>query len=265
VDELLPIGGFARLTGLTIGALRHYDEVGLLRPAHVAADTGYRFYRIDQVGEARAIQRLRGLDLSVDDIRELLAHGDTSVLREHRSRIDARVWRLQRIQHRLQQLIDGKDDLMAEPKTTDIDHRQLGIDLFNSTWTFLEKEDRTRDEDDEMLYAAHASAYHWRHAEGARPENRARSEWQLSRVYAVLRRGEPAVHHAQRCLDHCLENGIGDWDLAFAYEALARAHKVAGDSDEFQRNLALAQNAGKKIVEAEDRELFEKDVAELAA
>ena len=46
--ELLSIGRFARLTGLTIGALRHYDEVGPLAPATVNGDTGYRSYRRDQ-------------------------------------------------------------------------------------------------------------------------------------------------------------------------------------------------------------------------
>jgi len=51
----------------------------------------------------------------------------------------------------------------------------------------------------------------------------------VSRVYAVLGRAEPARHHAQRVLDVCLENGIGDWDLGFAYEALARAAAVVPD------------------------------------
>jgi len=143
------------------------------------------------------------------------------------------------------------------------DHRQLGVDLFNHTWTLLEKESRTPDEDEEMVHAAHASAYHWLHAEGAAPENRARSDWQLSRVYAVVGRGEPALEYAQRCLDRCLENGIGDWDLAFAYEALARAHRVAGNDGEFERNLALATDAGAKIDDGDDRALLEKDLAEL--
>jgi hypothetical protein len=154
---------------------------------------------------------------------------------------------------------------MGEPNTIDVDHRRLGVDLFNRTWTFLEKAKRTRDEEDEMLYATHASAYHWLHADGAGPENRARAEWQISRVYAVLGRAEPAEHHAQRCLDHCVENGIGDWDLAFAYEALARAHRVAGNDDEFRGNLRLARDAGAKIADADDREQLEKELAELAA
>jgi DNA-binding transcriptional MerR regulator len=265
MEELLSIGRFARLTGVSIGALRHYDEIDLLRPAHVDADTGYRSYSSSQLPQARAIQRLRALDLSLEDIRDVLNDDGVETLEEHAKRVEARIWRLQRIQYRLKHYIERKDDLMTEPETMDVDHRRLGVDLFNYTWTFLEKENRTRDEDDEMLSATHASAYHWRHAEGARPENRARSEWQIARVYAVLDRGEPAIHHAQRCLDHCVENGIGDWDLAFAYEALARAHKVAANEEQFNRNLQLAREAGAKIADAEDRELLEKDVSELAA
>lgn len=143
------------------------------------------------------------------------------------------------------------------------DHRRIAVELFNHTWTLLEKGDRTRREDDEMLHAAHASAYHWSCV--GTPENFARSEWQVSRVNAVLGRSEAAVYHAQRCLDHCVENAIGDWDLAFAYEALARAHKVAGNDDQSRRNLERAREAAEAIAEDEDRELLEKNLAELAA
>ena len=145
---------------------------------------------------------------------------------------------------------------------TDVDHRRLGVDLFNHAWTLLEKADRTPVEDDELLHATHASAYHWSRV-GA-PENLARGEWQVSRVNAVLGRGEAALHHARRCLDHCLEHGIGDWDLAYAYEALARAHKVAGDEAEYRRNLELARDAGTRIAEDDDREHLERDLADLA-
>jgi hypothetical protein len=145
---------------------------------------------------------------------------------------------------------------------TEPDHRRLAVDLFNHTWSLLGKEDRTTLEDDEMLNATHASAYHWSRVGG--PEHRARAEWQISRVNAVLDRGEAAVYHAQRCLDHCLENGIGDWDLAFAYEALARAHMVAGDDGQFRTNLERARAAGAKIGEDAERELLERDLAELA-
>ena len=70
---MLTIGRFADATGLTVKALRHYDAIGLLEPAHVGAATGYRYYDSAQVEVAVAIRRLRALELPLDEIRELLA------------------------------------------------------------------------------------------------------------------------------------------------------------------------------------------------
>ena len=264
MDELLSIGRFARLCGLSGGALRHYGELGLLRPTAVDDATGYRRYRREQVPQARAIARLRELDLSLDEIREVLATGDLELLRRHRARVEARVWRGQRALHMLQRLIDGKDDLMGEPVTTEVNHRQLGVDLFNATWTLLEKSERTREEDDELLHRAHASAYHWLQAPECSPENRARSEWLCSRVYAVLLRPEPALHHARRCLELCEEHGIGDFDIAYAYEALTRASRLAGDAEAAGRYAELARAAAEAIADPDDREHFEEDLAAVA-
>ncbi len=140
-----------------------------------------------------------------------------------------------------------------------IDHRQLGVDLFNGTWTMMEQPDRTPDEDAFMIHMAHASAYHWLQV-GA-PENVARSHWQCSRMYTVLGRSEPAIYHAKLVLDVCEQNDIGDWDLAFAYEALARAYAVAGNSAESAGWLAKAQAASTDITDDEDRELLLTDLA----
>ena len=136
--------------------------------------------------------------------------------------------------------------------------RQLGVDLFNEVWRLME----TREDDERMVNAAHASAFHWAAAPECKPENRARSEWQISRVYTVLGRGEPAVWHAQRCLEWCESAGIGDWDLAYAYEALARAHAVSG-TGEAEAWKAKAREAGDAIADPEDREHFEEDYATL--
>jgi len=135
-----------------------------------------------------------------------------------------------------------------------IDHRQLGVDLFNHTWDLLDKNERTQPEVDEMIHAAHASRYHWSLVGTA--VNLARGEWQISRVYSVLGRGEPAYYHAQRSLEICHENGIGDFDLAFAYEALARAASVSGDEQSMKEYLSQANAAGEKIAEQDDKEYF---------
>jgi hypothetical protein len=134
------------------------------------------------------------------------------------------------------------------------DHRQLAVDLFNHTWELLDKSERTQAEVDEMIHAAHASRYHWGLAGTA--VNLARGEWQISRVYSVLKRAEPALYHARRSLEICQENGIGDFDMAFAYEALARAASVLGDEQVVRENLALAKAAGEKIAEQDDKDHF---------
>jgi hypothetical protein len=141
------------------------------------------------------------------------------------------------------------------------EERKLAAALFNRVWELMEKPRRTREEDDEMIHAAHASRYHW--GVVGKPENRARGEWQISRVYTVLRRGEPAVAHAQRCLEICEQHGLADWDLAYAYESLARAHKTAGHTAEAIKFKKLARAAGDKIVKQEEHDHFNDDYVTL--
>ena len=70
-DHLLSIGGFAIVSGLSITALRHYDEVGVLLPAWVDPVTGYRRYRPEQAQQARLIRALRQLEMPVEAIRQV--------------------------------------------------------------------------------------------------------------------------------------------------------------------------------------------------
>jgi DNA-binding transcriptional MerR regulator len=263
-QELMPIGRFARLTGLTVKALRHYDEVGLLRPAAVDAETGYRSYSPDQVPQAEAIRRLRRLEVPLDDVSILLEADDPALVRrvlvDHQRRTAIRAAELKVVLQGLQPLIDGKESVM-DTFVEAVDHRRIGVDLFNKTWTLMEKEDRTAADDDELIHCAHASAYHWLHV--GTQANRARSEWQCSRMYTVIGRAEPALHHARRCLAICeaSPDELEDWDLPFAYEAMARAHAVAGDAAESRRYVELAREGAARIAEDDDRDLVLADLA----
>jgi hypothetical protein len=137
------------------------------------------------------------------------------------------------------------------------DHRQLGVDLFNETWRLIE----SREDDGLLIDCAHASAYHWALAPECRPRNRARSSWLISRAYTVLGRAEPALFHANRCFELCERHALGDWDLAFAYEALARANRVAGDADAVREYVEFAQAV--EIADADDRKHLEVDLKTL--
>jgi hypothetical protein len=132
--------------------------------------------------------------------------------------------------------------------------RQFAINLFNLTWDLMEKSDRSQAETDQMIHAAHASCYHW--GVVGQPVNLARGEWQISRVYAILNRAEPCLYHADRCLQITLENDLKDFDLAFAYEAMARAHQLTGDAAEKQKFISLAHEAGEAIADKADRDYF---------
>jgi DNA-binding transcriptional MerR regulator len=91
-DEFMTIGRFARLTGLSIGTLRHYDEVGLLSPASVDPSSGYRRYRRQQAERARQIRMLRWDDLPVEEIRQIINDETGAVtadiLARHRRRLE---------------------------------------------------------------------------------------------------------------------------------------------------------------------------------
>jgi hypothetical protein len=141
--------------------------------------------------------------------------------------------------------------------------RRLAVDLFNRAWELMGLPERTPEQDDELIHAAHASRHHW--AEIGTTPNLARGEWQISRVYATLGRAEPALYHAHRCLAYCeaSPDALEDWDLPYAYEALARAHHLAGNEDDANRFAEQARELSARVADHEDREHLEEDLATL--
>jgi effector-binding domain-containing protein len=116
VQNLLPIGRFSKMTRLSVKALRHYDELGLLAPAVVDPFSGYRYYTYSQANRAEAIRILRGLDVPLEDVRELLASEDPEIagklLRMHRGRLEERLERDRRMLAFIERLIERKEGVM---------------------------------------------------------------------------------------------------------------------------------------------------------
>jgi DNA-binding transcriptional MerR regulator len=263
-DARIPIGRFARLTGLTVKALRHYDAVGLLRPASVDPQTRHRRYAADQLDRGVRIGRLRALDLPLEQVAAVLdaPDGGRARLAAYRRDVEARLARDQRILHRLSHLME--EDEMTHTETAPAglppeEERRLAAELFNEVWELLERTGRTEADDDRMLHAAHASRHHWGRVGG--PTQLAIGEWQCARVYSVLGRAEPALHHARRCAAIAAEHEVEDWLIASAHEALTRAYTVAGDraAAAAERERAVAVCA--RITDPEEREVVESDLA----
>jgi DNA-binding transcriptional MerR regulator len=117
----LSIGELARASGLTVRALRHYQELGLLAPGGVDPVTRYRRYGPEQLERARIIARLRRLGLSLARVRDYLDASDEDrrrLLEDHRAGLDARLRSTGRLQLELERLIGPGHE-----------RRNLGFDL----------------------------------------------------------------------------------------------------------------------------------------
>ena len=131
-------------------------------------------------------------------------------------------------------------------------HKEFAANCFNKTWDLIDKKDRSKEEDREMVHTAHASLYHWMQI--GTPLEFARGEWQVSRVYSLLNMSQSALYHAMASLHLCMENDIKGFDLAFGYEAVARAYKLLGDDKNKQKHIDLALEYAKNVEDAGDKE-----------
>lgn len=115
--DLLSIGRFSRICRLSVKALRHYDELGLLRPALVDPRSGYRYYSVSQAAEAERIRLLRSLDMPTDEVLEVLRAEDSARVREllasHRERLAARIEEARRMSEFLLRLIEDEEAVMS--------------------------------------------------------------------------------------------------------------------------------------------------------
>lgn len=136
--ELMTIGSFSMLTGLSIATLRHYDEIGLLQPAEVVAQTNYRWYATGQVDVGRRVRLLRAADLSTQQIARIL-DGDVDdlrdVLAEHRTALDQRT---SQIHTHLDQLLQANNQGSLELMKSAAGFRLVAVNIGVDSQTELD-------------------------------------------------------------------------------------------------------------------------------
>ena len=108
----LAIGDFSRATHLTVKTLRHYHETGLLEPAQIDAQTGYRRYTTEQIPVAQIIRRFRDLDMPLNEIRSVLSAPDVQARNDL---IAAHLKRLESDLARTQTAVVSLRNLLAHP------------------------------------------------------------------------------------------------------------------------------------------------------
>jgi len=155
--NLLPIGQFSQICHLSTRILRHYDEIGLLKPALIDPETGYRYYSITQTIDAEKIRLLRSLDISLENIRAIINETDiekiNEYLNEYKQVVKNRINKYYEILDFLEELINKKETkfmnydvktkhveaqlvasirIMTSQKTAQQDYRKAQKELFSN-------------------------------------------------------------------------------------------------------------------------------------
>ena len=114
---LLSIGEFVRVSGLSRKALRLYDDLGLLPPAHVDPDNGYRFYTPAQLEQARVVAWLRRMGMPLATIRSVIAMPPAAAAMEvafYLEKVEAEAAAKRKLGSFLIAYLSGKDPDMTE-------------------------------------------------------------------------------------------------------------------------------------------------------
>ena len=137
-------------------------------------------------------------------------------------------------------------------------HHYMGIELNMQTFELLDKKDRSEQDNIRMINFAKASLYHWRKSDKYEVVNEQRGQWLISHVYAKLNKSDEALSYAKETLKITEENKkkMKDFDLAYAYESMARAYSISENKDESEKWYKKAKAAGDLIADEKDKEYF---------
>ena len=121
MSSWIPIGRFAQLAGFTVRALRHYESQGLLLPARVDRESGYRYSRSEQLHDALRVRLLRALEMPLPEVVEVMRDPESAAsieaLKAHRVRVAQRLADVAKFLARLDEWLDGApqelDDAVA--------------------------------------------------------------------------------------------------------------------------------------------------------
>ncbi|MCR5346164.1 MAG: MerR family transcriptional regulator [Fretibacterium sp.] len=157
--KLYRIGEVAKMFRLSVGTLRHYEAMGILKPAYIDPDIGYRYYNVQQFECLNTIRYLRMLDFSLEQIAAFLQNRDVEKMTEmlQMQKQIARQKRLEwkriekKIERRLQRLEEARTARLGEIELRTVpEQRMIRIQSDLSLHTYLDMEEAIRELEREL-------------------------------------------------------------------------------------------------------------------
>jgi catechol 2,3-dioxygenase-like lactoylglutathione lyase family enzyme len=151
------------------------------------------------------------------------------------------------------------------PSTPNFDltaaHKYFAAYCFNKAWDLIETKERTAEENRLMVALNQASIFHWLSREDCHAQNLSVGFWQASRIQALLGDADQARRYAQTCLSY--SHSLEPFFLGYAFEALARAEFIAGDSMKASKYLEVAKSHAARVERPEDKQLLMRDLSDM--
>jgi hypothetical protein len=137
-------------------------------------------------------------------------------------------------------------------------HRWFAVELNNVAWELVEAPQRSPEEIERMIHAAHGACYFW--LQGGDLLNHLRAQCLLATAYHAAGMGREAVRHAERCLEMSQEAGDRQtaFDRATAHGCASRAYALSNHFGSARRHYELAKAAAAGFTDAEEKQVFER-------
>ncbi len=132
--------------------------------------------------------------------------------------------------------------------------KRLASQANNRAWALAEQAQRTADEDEEMLQAAHAASFFWNQV--GTPRNHAHAWQLLAHAYALQGIAGPAQHYGDKSFAFFTQNASEPWEMAFVYAIAANVSACAGNKGDHSAHYGKAQMLIVALSDPEDAKIL---------
>ena len=140
-------------------------------------------------------------------------------------------------------------------------HKFFSTHCFNKAWDLIDQPSRTPEEDEETIRLSLASAWHWKQRDDCTQVNLSINFWQISRIYSILDQVHNARRYAHLCLDASQGEDVAQFYLGYAYEAMARAESLVGNTAQVDQYLEKARDIAAAMSDSDEKRMLLDDLA----